>query len=47
MMMMMMIPAGDNSSIVHQSSLAAQTSGVSRRNGRRSEHLAFSVFEMP
>jgi hypothetical protein len=41
---MVMIPAGDNSWIVHQSSLAvltAETSVASRRNGRRSENFAY------
>jgi hypothetical protein len=39
-----MIPAGDNSWLVHKSSLAvipAETSGVSRRNWRRSESFAY------
>jgi hypothetical protein len=41
--MVMMTPAGDNSWLVHQSSLAvlpADTSGTSRKNGRRSENFA-------
>jgi hypothetical protein len=41
-----MIPTGDNSWLVSQSSLAvlaAETSGVSGRNGRRSENFAYSV----
>jgi hypothetical protein len=40
----MMIMAGDNSLLVHQSSLAvlpAETSGESGRNGRRSENFAY------
>jgi hypothetical protein len=39
----MMMPAGDNSWLVHQSSLAvlpAETSGETGRNGRRSEKFA-------
>jgi hypothetical protein len=43
MMMMMMMSAGDNSWTVHQSSLAvllAETSRVSRRNGRRSDNFS-------
>jgi hypothetical protein len=43
-MMMMMIPAGDNSWLVHHSSLAvlpAETSGENRRNGRRSENFTY------
>jgi hypothetical protein len=42
--MVMMMPAGDNSWLVHQSSLAVlpgETSGASRRNGRRSENFAY------
>jgi hypothetical protein len=42
--MVVMMPAGDNSWLVHQSSLAvlpAETSGESRRNGRRSENFAY------
>jgi hypothetical protein len=40
------MPAGDNSRLVYQSSLAvlpAETSGASRRNGRRNENFAYSV----
>jgi hypothetical protein len=40
--MVMMVPAGDNSWLVHQSSLAnlpVETSGANRRNGRRSENF--------
>jgi hypothetical protein len=40
----MMILAGHNTSLVHQRSLAvlsAETSGVSRKNGRRSETFAY------
>jgi hypothetical protein len=40
--MVVMMPAGDNSWLVHQSSLAvppAETSGESRRSGRRSENF--------
>jgi hypothetical protein len=47
---MMMMLAGDNSLLVEQSSLAvrpAETSEVSRRNGRRSENFAFSLSEKP
>jgi hypothetical protein len=43
---MMMMPAGDNSWLVYQSSVAvlpAETSEVSRRNGRRKENFAYSV----
>jgi hypothetical protein len=42
--MVMMMPAGRNSWLVHQSSLAvlpADTSGESRRNGRKSENFAY------
>jgi hypothetical protein len=45
-MMMMMMTAGDNSWLVYHSSLAvlpAETSGASRRNGRRNENFAYSV----
>jgi hypothetical protein len=45
-----MMPAGRNSRIVHQSSLAvlpADTSGAIAKNGRRSENFAFSVSEIP
>jgi hypothetical protein len=41
-----MMPAGDNSWLVYQSSLAvlpAETSRASRRNGRRNENFAYSV----
>jgi hypothetical protein len=41
---MVMIPAGDNSWLVHQSPLAVlptETSGASRKNGRRSENFAY------
>jgi hypothetical protein len=44
-----MMPAGDKSWLIHQSSLAvlpAQTSVASRRNGRRSEMFAFSVWDI-
>jgi hypothetical protein len=44
--MVMMMPTGDNSLLVYQSSLAvlpAETSGASRRNGRRNENFAYSV----
>jgi hypothetical protein len=49
-MVMMMMPAGGNSWLVHQSSLAglqAETTGESRRNGRRSEDFAYSVSKIP
>jgi hypothetical protein len=39
-----MMPAGDNSWLIHQSSLAvlpAETSGAGRRKGRRSENFAY------
>jgi hypothetical protein len=42
--MVMMMPAGDNSWLDHQSSLAvlpAETSGESRRNERRNENLVY------
>jgi hypothetical protein len=42
--MVMMMPAGENSWLVHQSFLAilpAETCGVSRRNGWRSENFAY------
>jgi hypothetical protein len=42
--MMMMMAAGDNTWLIHQSSMAvllAETSGASRRNGRRSENFAY------
>jgi hypothetical protein len=41
-----MMLAGENSRLVYQSSLAvlpAETSGASRRNGRRNENFAYSV----
>jgi hypothetical protein len=41
--MVMIMPAGDNYWLVHQSSLVvlpAETSGASRRNGGRSENFA-------
>jgi hypothetical protein len=47
-MVIMMMPAGDNSWLVHQSSLAAlpaETSGASRRNGRRSENFAYQYLK--
>jgi hypothetical protein len=43
-----MMPAGDNSWLVHHSSLAvlkAETSGESRRNGRRSENFAYQYLK--
>jgi hypothetical protein len=48
MMMMMVMRAGDNSWLVHQSSLAilpAETSGAIRRNGRRSENFAYQYLK--
>jgi hypothetical protein len=45
---MTMMPAGDNSCPVHQSSLAvlpAETSGESRRNGRKSENFAYKYLK--
>jgi hypothetical protein len=42
--MMMIMPAGDNSWLVHQSSVAvlpAETSGTSRRNERRTVNFAY------
>jgi hypothetical protein len=56
MLMIMMMPAGDNFWLVYQSSLAvlpADTSAASRRNGRWNENFAYSVssirrfFNMP
>jgi hypothetical protein len=50
MVVMMMMPAGDNSWLVHQSSLAvlpADTCEASRRNGRRSENFVYSLPEIP
>jgi hypothetical protein len=48
--MVMMMLAGDNLSLVYQSSLAvlpAEKSGVSRRNGQRNEKFyVFSIFDM-
>jgi hypothetical protein len=47
-MMMMMMPAWDNSWLVHQSSLAvlpAQTSRASRRNGRRSQNFTYQYLK--
>jgi hypothetical protein len=41
------MPAGDNSWLVHQSSVAvlpAETCGVSRRNGQRSDNLPISIW---
>jgi hypothetical protein len=46
--MAMMMPAGDNFWLVHQSSptvLLAETSGASRRNGRRSENFAYQYLK--
>jgi hypothetical protein len=46
--MVVMIPAGDNSRLVHQSSLAvlpAETPGESRRKGRRSENFAYQYLK--
>jgi hypothetical protein len=46
--MVMMMPAGDNSWVVHQSSLAvlpAETSGESRRKGRQSENFAYQYLK--
>jgi hypothetical protein len=46
--MVMMMPAGDNYWLVHQSSLAvlpAEKSGSSRRNGWRSENFAYQYLE--
>jgi hypothetical protein len=44
----MTMPAGDNSWLVHQSSLEVpptETSGASRRNGRRSENFAYQYLK--
>jgi hypothetical protein len=44
----MMLPAGNNSWLVHYSSLVvlrAETSGESRRNGRRSENFAYQYLK--
>jgi hypothetical protein len=46
--MVMMKPSGDNSWLVHQISLAvlpAETSGASRRNGRKSENFAYQYLK--
>jgi hypothetical protein len=46
--MVMIMPAGDNSWLVHQSSravLPAETSVESRRNGRRSENFAYQYLK--
>jgi hypothetical protein len=46
--MVVMMPAGDNSWLVHQSSLAvipAETSGASMRNGWRSENFAYQYLK--
>jgi hypothetical protein len=46
--MVMIMLAGDNTLLVHQSSLAvlpAETSGASRRNGRRSENFAYQYLK--
>jgi hypothetical protein len=46
--MVMTMPAGDYSWLVHQSFLAvlpAETSGASRRNGRRSENFAYQYLK--
>jgi hypothetical protein len=46
--MVMMMSAGDNSWLVHQSSLAvlsAETSEARRRNGRRSENFAYQYLK--
>jgi hypothetical protein len=46
--MVMMMLDGDNSWFVHQSSLAvipAETSGESRRNGRKSENFAYQYLK--
>jgi hypothetical protein len=48
MIIMIMMPAGNNSWLVHQSYLAVlpvETSGASRRNGRRSENFAYQYLE--
>jgi hypothetical protein len=47
-MVLMMMPAGYNSWLVHQSSqtvLPAEISGASRRNGRRSENFAYQYLK--
>jgi hypothetical protein len=44
----MMMPAGNNYSLVHQSSLAvlpAEASGASMKNGRRSENFAYQYLK--
>jgi hypothetical protein len=46
--MAVMMLAGDNSWLIYQSSLAvlpAETSGASRRNGRRSENFAYQYLK--
>jgi hypothetical protein len=45
--MVMMMPAGDNSWLVHSSLevLPAEASGASRRNGRRSENFAYQYLK--
>jgi hypothetical protein len=46
--MVMVMPAGDNSRLVHHSSravLPAVTSGASRRTGRRSENFAYQYLK--
>jgi hypothetical protein len=46
--MVMMMPAGDNTWLIHQSFLAvlpAETSGESRKNGRRSENFAYQYLK--
>jgi hypothetical protein len=48
MMMIIMIPDGYNSRLVHQSSLTvlpAETSGAIRRNGRRSKNFAYQYLK--
>jgi hypothetical protein len=48
--MVVMMPSGDNSWLVDQSSLGvlpAETSGVSRRTGWRRENFVYSVSETP
>jgi hypothetical protein len=45
---MVVVVAGENSWLVHQSSLAvlpAETSGASKRNGRRSENFAYQYLK--
>jgi hypothetical protein len=46
--MVMVTPAGDNSWLFHQNSMAVfpvETSGASRRNGRRSENFAYQYLK--